>query len=163
MMKKYYWLSIIPLIICFTMGYRRAIDIDKDKAEIMRLQELQRKAHFNKDAGLLVSMFSDDYINVKAGKIESPTREQSINRLQPYFDQSSFIEWDNISPPIIRVSEDASMAYAIVQKRVRLKAKDNNGVEREYQTIFAWMETYEKREGKWKLTAVASTNEPSQE
>jgi hypothetical protein len=51
------------------------------------------------------------------------------------------------------------MAYVIVHKRVRLKAKNEKGELEEETTIFAWTETYEKQNGKWTLTAVASTNE----
>lgn len=129
--------------------------------ELMQLQQQARAAHFGKDAKLLVSMFADDFINIGAGKISRPTREESQNRFQAYFDRSEFLEWDDISPPIIRVSQDASMAYVIVHKRVRLKAKNEQGVLEEAATIFAWTETYEKQDGKWTLTAVASTNEPS--
>ncbi|MGH7600597.1 MAG: YybH family protein [bacterium] len=129
--------------------------------ELLQLQQQGRNAHFGKDAKLLVSVFADDFINIGAGKITRPTRDQSINRLQAYFDRSEFLEWDDISPPIIRVSQDASMAYVIVHKRVRLKAKNAQGEAEEATTIFAWVETYEKQNGKWVLTAVASTNEPA--
>ena len=77
---------------------------------------------------------------------------QSIAGFQAYFDRSEFLEWDDISPPLIRVSQDASMAYVIVHKRVRLKARNEQGVLDEATTIFAWMETYEKQDGKWALT-----------
>ncbi len=127
--------------------------------ELMQLQQQGRAAHFGKDAKLLVSVFADDFINIGAGKITRPTREESRNRLQAYFDRSEFLEWDDISPPIIRVSQDASMAYILVHKRVRLKAKNEKGDLEEETTIFAWMETYEKHNGKWTLTAVTSTRE----
>jgi hypothetical protein len=129
-------------------------------SELLQLHEQQRTAHFSRNAKLLVSKFADDFINVSAGKIIRPTREHSLNRFQAYFDRSTFIEWDDIAPPVIKVSKDASMAYVIVHKRVRLKAPDETGVPREVTTIFAWMETYEKQNGKWALTAIASTNEP---
>jgi hypothetical protein len=40
------------------------------------------------------------------------------------------------------------MAHVIVQKRVRLTAMDSTGVQRPEDTIFAWVELYEKRSGK---------------
>lgn len=129
-------------------------------SELLQLHEQQRDAHFNRDAKLLVSKFADDFISVSAGKIARPTREQSLNRFQTYFNRSSFVEWDDIAPPVIKISKDASMAYVIVHKRVRLKAADENGLSQEQTTIFAWMETYEKQNGKWMMTAIASTNEP---
>lgn len=161
-MSKFHGLLILTLINCLSTGYFLGFGKTDDLAEIRKLQDVQRQAHLNRNANLLVSMFSPDFTNIGAGKIEKLTREQGIKRFQPYFDQSTFLEWDNISPPTIRVSKDGSMAYSIVHKRVRLKARDENGVEREFQTNFAWMETYEKQNGTWMLTAVASTNEPTQ-
>jgi len=52
------------------------------------------------------------------------------------------------------------MAYVIVQKRVRLRAKSAAGREEEQVEVFAWLSTYQKIGGQWKLTAVASTNTP---
>ncbi|MEW6127901.1 MAG: hypothetical protein AB1757_12755 [Acidobacteriota bacterium] len=130
------------------------------QVELMQMHEQARKAHFGKDAKLMVSMFADDHINISAGKINRPIREDIIKRIQGYFDQVEFIEWDDMEPPIIRVAKDASMAYKIVKKRVRLKTQNEQGQTVEETTIFAWMETYEKANGKWILKAVASTNEP---
>ena len=127
--------------------------------ELLQLHEQQRTAHFGKDAHLLVSTFADDFISIRAGQISHPTRDESLKRLQAYFQRSDFLEWDDVLPPIVRVSQDASMAYVIVHKRVRLRAKNEQGNELEEKTIFAWMETYEKQQGKWVLTAVASTHE----
>ena len=128
--------------------------------ELLQLQQQERAAHFGKDAKLLVSTFADDFINIRDGKITRPARDESIARLQTYFDRSEFLEWDDISPPVVRVAQDATMAYVIVHKRVRLKAKNEQGATEEQTTIFAWVETYEKQNGKWVLMAVASTNEP---
>ncbi|NUO82981.1 nuclear transport factor 2 family protein [candidate division KSB1 bacterium] len=131
--------------------------------ELRQLLQQGRSAHFGKDAGLLVSVFAEDFISIDAGKISRPAREESRNRLQTYFDRSEFLEWDDISPPIIRVSQDASMAYVIVHKRVRLKAKNEEDELEEETTIFAWTETYEKQNDKWTLTSVTSTRKPTAE
>ncbi len=63
---------------------------------------------------------------------------------------------------LIRVSEDAGMAYVIVHKRVRILVSAEGGKTRQETTVFAWMETYEKRNGQWKLAAIASTKTPEE-
>ena len=80
--------------------------------------------------------------------------------MQAYFDASTFLEWDDITPPIIRVSDDATMAYVLVHKKVRLIEKDENGKDREEVEIYAWTTTYKKVAGKWKATSITSTNTP---
>lgn len=129
---------------------------ESDLAEIQRLLQQGREAHFNRDADLLVSSVSDDFISVDSGEVTRPNRKSSRDRFQAYFDAVEFIEWDDLEPPVIRISRDGSMAYVIVRKRVRLKVLAENG--REENIVFAWMETWEKEKGAWKRKAVASTN-----
>ena len=151
------------------VGFRCAESLNENPAkaaainEILKLHNEARAAHFNRDARLLVSSFADDFTDVKNGKIQKPSREASLNRLQNYFNNSAFLEWDDITPPIINVSDDATMGYAIVHKKVRLLAKDENGKEQEEIEIFAWVSIYQKIRGEWKLTAVVSTNTPGKD
>ncbi len=44
-----------------------------------------------------------------------------------------------------------------VEKRVRGTYRDKNGKENSDHSIFAWLEIWEKIEGKWKITTIAST------
>lgn len=134
-------------------GHARRED---DLAELQRLLAQGRAAHFNRDADLLVSSISDEFISVDSGEVTRPDRKSSQDRFQAYFDAVEFLEWDDIEPPVIRISRDGSMAYVIVRKRVRLKDLTQNG--KEETTIFAWMETWEKEDGAWKRKAVVSTN-----
>lgn len=131
--------------------------------ELLDLQKHERAAHFSRDAKLLVSMFADDFTDVSKGKMQNLSRETSRTRFQSYFNNSTFIEWDDISPPVIKISDDATMAYVLVHKRVRRLAKDESGKESEITDIFAWIATYRKIKGEWKLTAIASTNTPEKD
>lgn len=103
---------------------------------------------------------ADYFTDVSRGKIQKPSRETSLARFQFYFNNSIFLEWDDISWPVIKVSDDATMAYVLVHKRVRRLAKDGSGKESELTDIFAWIATFRKIKGEWKLTAIASTNTP---
>lgn len=131
--------------------------------ELLELHRQQRAAHFNRDAKLLMSASADDFTSVNDGKISRPSREKSISNLQHYFDNSTFIEWDDITPPVIRVSDDATMAYVIVHKKVRLTEKTETGGSQEETEVFAWVAIYQKRNGQWKMTVMTSTRTPEQE
>ncbi|HEY8561126.1 MAG TPA: hypothetical protein VIL74_12195 [Pyrinomonadaceae bacterium] len=126
--------------------------------ELLELQKNARAAHFTRNAKMLVSTFADDFANISGGKISKPSRGASIDHLQKYFDDSTFIEWDDIAPPVIEVSDDATLGYVLVHKKVRLLSKSAGG--KEETEIFAWIETYRKIKGEWKLTAVVSTKTP---
>ncbi|MBK6858979.1 MAG: nuclear transport factor 2 family protein [Saprospiraceae bacterium] len=121
--------------------------------KLIELHELQRTAHFNSDAKLLVSIMADDYIEVINGKVNSPKKEDLIKRFQGYFDSVTFIEWDDIQPPIIKVSDDGTLAYVFVNKRVKLKTQEN----KEELTTFAWTATFQKINDNWLMTSITST------
>lgn len=128
--------------------------------EILAVHNSARAAHFNRDAKLLVSTFADGFADVRNGAVERPDRDQSVSRFEAYFRNSTFIEWDDVEPPVIRVSDDSTLAYTIVRKRVKLKTRDSAGAEVEETDVFSWIATYRKIRGAWKLTAIASTRAP---
>lgn len=128
--------------------------------EILRMHYRDRFAHFNRDASIIFSQFADEYFSVGNGRVNAPDRAAGQKRLQAYFDASTFLEWDDITPPIIRVSDHGSMAYILVHKKVRLRAKNKDGKEQEETEVFAWTTTLKRDGGRWKVTSVTSTRTP---
>lgn len=135
-------------------------DVSTDRAELLRLHELARTAHLDKRPDLMVASFADTLLDISGGLVSPRTREQNRARFQRYFDRVSFQQWDDIAPPRIRISPDGQMAYVVVQKSVRLTPQAGAGTAQPEHTVFAWVEIYEKRRGKWTLMAVASTDRP---
>ena len=131
-----------------------------DRAELLRLHELQRTAHLEKRADLLVSSQADSMLSVSRGGVSVARPAESRAMFQAYFDSATFQAWDDVVPPVIRVSPDGQMAYVIVRKRVHLTMPDSAGTPRSERTLFAWLEVYEKRGGRWTMTAIASTDRP---
>ncbi len=138
-------------------------DVEADRAELLRLHDMGRAAHFEKRADLLVASFGDSFFNISRisrGTVAVRSPAESRARFQSYFDRVTFQEWDDLAPPLIRISPDGQMAYVVVQKNVRLTAPDSAGVPKPEHTVFAWVELYEKRNGEWTLMGVASTDRP---
>lgn len=126
--------------------------------ELLRMHYRDRAAHFNRDASMIYTNFADEFFTIDAGKMSRGDREAGQRRMQAYLDASAFLEWDDITPPVIRVSDDGSMAYVLVHKKVRLLNKNNGG--KESIEVFAWTTTLKRIDGKWKMTSVTSTRTP---
>lgn len=152
-------LSVLLAAGCARGGERASVDLAAERAELLRLHAVERDTHLGKDAARLVSMFSEDFRNVARGEVTQPSAEESRSRLQAYFDRSTFLAWDDLEPPVARLSQDGTMAYVIVRKLVHVRAPDSTGTPVEERTVFAWTETWEKRNGEWKLTSVTSTDD----
>ena len=133
------------------------VDVERETAALNAVRELHRKAHFNADAELLVSTWADDFHLIDAGAVTKPPKRESIAGFQDYLSSSSFLAWDDIDPPIVRMSGDGKMAYVIVTKRVMLRPRAAADTTRTEESVFAWLETWEKEEGAWKLKALATT------
>jgi hypothetical protein len=135
-------------------------EVAADRAELLRLHEQARTAHLDKRPDLMVASFADTVLDIAGGIVSPRTRDENRVRFQRYFDRVSFRQWDDIAPPRIRISPDGQMAYVVVQKSVRLTLQAGAGAAGTEHTVFAWVEIYEKRAGRWTLTAVASTDRP---
>lgn len=130
----------------------------KDMAELLRLHEQHRSAHMTNNVDLFVDTFADKITQIQNGGVFLRTKEESRERFKVYFASFKFDEWADIKPPIIKISNDGKLATKIVEKRVRGTYKYPDGKEEEDHTVFAWIEVWEKIDGKWKVVSIASTS-----
>ena len=131
-----------------------------DRAELLRLHERQRTAHLERRADWLVEEWADSLFSISGGGVSIGTRERGRAGFQEYLDASTFQAWDDIVPPRMRISGDGQMAYVVVEKRVHLTTRDSSGAAQAERTRFAWLSVYEKQDGRWRLSAIASTDRP---
>jgi hypothetical protein len=150
---------LVPLVLLVACG-APAPDLERDRAELLRLHDVARRAHLDKRADLMVASFDDSLRSVSGGEVTVSSPDENRTRMQGYFDRSTFQAWDDIEPPYLRVSPDGRMAWKIVRKRVRLTAPDSTGRPVAEDVVYAWVEIYEKPQDRWILKAVASTDRP---
>jgi uncharacterized protein (TIGR02246 family) len=131
--------------------------------ELLELQAEQRRAHLTGDAAAMAAMFADDFVNVSEGVVSRPSREESLQRFQRYFDLVTFLAWDDIDKPVIEVAADGTLASVLVTKHVHTAYPDEEGTTAEGETIFAWAETWRRaNDNRWELAMVVSTRRPVQ-
>ena len=135
-------------------------DIQKEKQKILELHNMQGKYHFEKKPEKLVSLFSKNFISINNGEINSPTYNESVEMFRNYFNSVEFLKWDDIKEPVIRFSNDGSMAYSIVNKEVVIKTRDSKTEPKIDTTIFSWLAIYKKYGEAWEMDCIISTNKP---
>ena len=158
-------MKLLTLTLLFVAGAACAVaqepaNLEREKAELLRLHKLAREAHFKTDVDLLFENSPEEMISVSRGKVSRLGRAEGRKMFAEYFRGAKYYEWDDLEDPIIRVSKDASMAWMITRIRVRRVQKDAAGAEREEKFIYAGIMTYEKRDGRWVRVANVSTFEP---
>ena len=134
-----------------------AVDLSLETQQILKLHNLQRQYHFEKDSVSFADQLSKNFISVNRGYITNPSRDETISRYHNYLSSVEFETWDDVSEPIIRFSEDGKMAYTIVDKIVRLRYELEDGEEVQDETHYAWTTIYRKYGDEWKIDCVSST------
>jgi hypothetical protein len=157
---KCFSLFLFLMLSTVTVPAQSASQLEKEKAELLRIHKADREAHFKTDVDLLQQHSPDEFISVSQGKIYRSNKADERKQFTDYFQHAKYYEWDDMDEPIIRVSNDGSMAWMITRIRVRRTQKNAAGAEPETKFIYAGIMTYEKRDGKWIRVANVSTFEP---
>ena len=155
------FLQTLILGILLSCSNTKEISLSEEKDRILKLHNSQRDYHFNKDSIAFANQLSNNFVSVNKGKITLPKTEETISRYNRYFSSVEFVKWDDITEPIIKFSDDGSMAYTIVNKIVLVTYEDENGNTKEGETHFAWTTIYKKYGNEWKIDCVTSTEKPS--
>lgn len=150
-----YFLLLTIVVSC---GHSEKKNTAGEEMAIRALFLQERKAHFDRNVDMFVSEFADSMIGVNKGKVSVLSLEQNKQRIRPYFESVRFIKWDDVAEPVIRFSDDGSMAYAVIQKQVIVSYPDSTGRPFIDTTDYAWVSIYRKQKGEWKVEANISTN-----
>lgn len=131
------------------------------REEVAARHALEREAHMDRNVDLLLSLFADDFVMIDGGEVQRPTRAENRARFDAHFRSVRFRKWDDLAPPSIRVSRDGTLATVLVRKEVVLVPADAPEGAKGERAVFAWMETWEKRNGRWMLVALCTTRAPA--
>lgn len=153
--------SLLLLAVIFLISCSRKPGLEAEKKKLLALHKEQQDAHLNKNAEQFVGQFAENMLSVNRGKILATSKDSALIRVRKYFDHVEFRKWEDVNPPLIEFSADASMAYMVVDKQVVLTYKNEENKSIEETTHFAWVAVFKKQPGgEWKIVCNVSTNEP---
>lgn len=136
------------------------IDLAKERAALLEIHQRDRVGHFQTDSAILNEHQGDDFIYVGSGEISHISRAEFLAGFEASFRNATYQEWDDLEPPIIQISDDATLAWMIVRNRVRKTQIQDDGTVGERKFIYAGIMTYAKHEGRWLRIANVSTFAP---
>ena len=136
------------------------VDLAREVEQLLRIHESDRRAHFETSAKQIMEHAADEFISVSNGRVQRTTPAENLQFFEEYFKGAKYYEWDDLEPPIVRVSNDASMAWMIVRTRVHRVQTQSDGKAAERRFVYAGIMAYEKKGGRWVRVANVSTFEP---
>jgi hypothetical protein len=159
-MSRFAILLLSIVLVPINADAQSKVDLADEVEQLLRIHESDRRAHFETNAKRIMEHATDEFISVSAGKVQRTTRAENLKFFEEYFKGAKYYEWDDLEPPIVRVSNDASMAWMIVRTRVsRLQTVSADEV-LERRFVYAGIMAYEKNGGRWVRVANVSTFEP---
>ena len=148
-------LVLVPVI----ADAQSKVALSAEVEQLLRIHESDRRAHFETNAKRIMEHASDEFISVSDGRVQRTTPAEDLKFFEEYFKGAKYYEWDDLEPPIVRVSNDASMAWMIVRTRVHRVQTQSGGTGTERRFVYAGIMAYEKKGGRWARVANVSTFE----
>ena len=120
-----------------------------DVDQLRALHEKVMRAHQLSDVEMLLEDEAEDYVVASRGEVSRPTLAERRAILAPYLQSTKFQQYRDATEPIIELSDDGTLGWVIVQVEARGLQTRPDGTEAELEFVSAWIELYEKREGRW--------------
>ena len=135
-------------------------DQHADEQELLRLHEAVLAAHRNNDLDSWMQDEADHYVMVNRGEVLHPDKEVRRAQLQPYLNSTTFTKYADVIPPQVRVSRDATLGWVIAQVQIVGTRQMSDGTSLEFDDTWAWIELYEKQDGRWLRIGNVSNHKP---
>lgn len=130
------------------------------RAKLLALHEEAMQAHRESNADLLLRSEGPDFVSANRGEITQPTLDARRARFQQYLGNTRFTEYIDLVPPIVRVSDDGSLGWVIVQVRAVGVQTKQDGSSQPLAFESAWIELYERRGDSWYRAGNVSNFKP---
>lgn len=158
-MRTLLLLSLLTLTACASDGpdHGQPLNRAADEQALLKLHEAGLKAHMDGDVDALLATQAEDFVLLNRGEISSPTKAELKRFLGPYLSSTKFEFYRDAVTPIVRVSTDGSLGWVIAQVEARGLSVTSQGEQRRVEFVVAWIELYEKREGRWLAIGNASS------
>jgi hypothetical protein len=146
---KVYNLFIFGAILVFLSSCQQKVDKKKLEQELLELHQETIQAHLNKDVDFFIRDISDDYMQVHDGEFLYPTKKDIQKMFTHYLNSTDFSVYRDVSEPIVKVADDGSLGWTIVQVRVKGKQQTETDSIYKLDYTFAWITLYERENTKW--------------
>jgi hypothetical protein len=133
------------------------MELDRDKAAILRLYEVTRQGHLEGNASKLLAQYAQRWDDLRDGTVVVRTINEEFRRMTDLLTDLRFLAWDDVTPPRIEDSPDATMAWLLGEIRARAIQTQPDGSERKIAYRCAWLQVFSQRDGQWE----AILNAPS--
>lgn len=132
-----------------------------DTAALLVMHREILDAHMARDAARLLAPEPDTIVTVSRGEVSFSTKRERMKRFERYFDTTEFTAYRDVLDPVVRVSADGTLGWVIVQVEIAGTRAGEDGERIPFESVWGWIELYEKRDGRWYRTGTVSNRKPA--
>ena len=130
-----------------------------DRVELLEIHQQVLAAHLASDVDALLADMSEDFTSVNRGAMTEPGLGAMKERLGPYLAATRFTVYRDRIPPKVSVSDDGTLGWVIAEVEAEGMQETESGT-RPVRFQSAWIELYEKRDGRWLQVGNVSNFKP---
>jgi hypothetical protein len=138
-------------------------NLEEDTAELLRLHEEVLEAHRAGDVDLFFSAQTDTVISGGRGEVRYISEAERRPGMTRYLESAEFEKYQDMIEPIVRVSGDGTLGWVICQIEIVGTRASDTGERVDIDSVWAWIELYEKIDGHWRRTGSVSSMKPKEE
>lgn len=131
-----------------------------DEAALLRAHETILAAHRNRDVNAWLATEADTLVVGGRGRVSLSTKADRTPGREEYLKATRFTSYRDLQPPIVRVSKDGTMGWLVAQVEVKGTRRMPDGSDFVVDTVWAWIEMYEKIDGQWRGVGNVSSEGP---
>jgi hypothetical protein len=132
------------------------VDLAAERAALLALHQRALRAHLEQDVEMLLADETEDHVLVNRARVTTPSKADRRAFLGPYLRATRFDEYRDSVAPTVRVSADGTLGWVVVQIAARGVQETPSGA-RPIEFASAWIELYDKRDGRWLRSGIVST------
>ena len=119
------------------------------EAQLRALHAKVLRAHLENNLDLLLEDDAPEGTVANRGVVSKSDPAGTRERLGPYLASTTFHEYRDLIEPRVAVSRDGTLGWVIAQVYARGTQRQDGGTQEPLQFTCAWIELYERRNGRW--------------
>lgn len=154
---------IVLALVAPVFGTNAGEQSNQDVEKILKLHRELIEAHKAKDADKLLAAEPEQIITVNRGEVLFENKSDRIPQFRQYLENTEFEAYRDLIDPIVRVSKDGTLGWLIAQVKVAGTRTYGGGESKSFDNVWAWIELYEKKNGRWYRIGDVSNVKPETE
>jgi hypothetical protein len=154
--------GITVCILVFLAPAALASEAGDDAALLLEMHREVLEAHRARDVTRLLAAEPDEIVTVGRGEVSWSNKKDRIPMFERYLGSTEFTKYRDMIDPVVRVSDDGTLGWVIVQVEIAGVRTSEDGVREKFESQWGWIELYEKRDGRWYRTGTVSNRKAEQ-